>query len=521
MPSVSPAEKTISSNRTVGAASRRFPGPLVLLLLLTFAALLVHGYHPWAEDGELYLPGVEKLLNPALFPFNSRFFEPHARSTLFPNLIADSVRLTHLRLETVLFIWQLASIFLFLLACWELSRRCFPSPRAQWAGVALATALLTMPVAGTALYLMDQYVNPRNLVAFAMIFAIVKVLDRKYAQAGLFLLAAATIHPLMPVFALSYCVLIVLLRKLEMRPGALALLLPFGLTLNPPSKSYHVVAQKFAYFFVTRWAWYEWLGALAPLAILWWFTRIARARGLRNLDLLCRALIIYEVLFIPPALVLSTVPRFEALARLQPMRCLYITYALMLLFGGGLLADYMLKNRWWRWAALFVPLCAGMFIAQRSLFPASAHIEWPGVAPRNPWLQAFVWIRHNTPGDAIFALDPEHMQIAGEDHQGFRAVAQRSMLADDHDSGAVSMFPVIADDWLQQTQALAGWEKFQLRDFRRLQAQYGVSWVVLQQPGVAGLECPYENRSVLVCRIPPSAVRTAGADSSRTEVRSE
>ena len=35
-----------------------------LLLLLTAGALLVHGYHPYAEDAEIYLPGVEKILNP-------------------------------------------------------------------------------------------------------------------------------------------------------------------------------------------------------------------------------------------------------------------------------------------------------------------------------------------------------------------------------------------------------------------------------------------------------------------------
>ena len=57
----------------------------------------------------------------------------------------------------------------------------------------------------------------------------------------------------------------------------------------------------------------------------------------------------------------------------------------------------------WR---LFVPLSLGMYFAQRQVFPASAHIEWPGAQPRNPWAQAFEWIRANTPVDALFALDP-------------------------------------------------------------------------------------------------------------------
>ncbi len=177
---------------------------LLILLLLTFGALLIHGYHPWAEDSEVYVAGVEKTLHPELFPFNSQFFASHASSTLFPTLVAASVRLSHLPLSVVLFVWHLASIYLFLLACWQLVSRCFPGSNARWAGVALIAALLTLPVAGTALYILDQYLNPRNLAAFSTIFAIVKMIDRKYFQAGLFLAFTVAVHPLMAVFAFSY-----------------------------------------------------------------------------------------------------------------------------------------------------------------------------------------------------------------------------------------------------------------------------------------------------------------------------
>jgi len=200
--------------------------------------------------------------------------------------------------------------------------------------------------------------------------------------------------------------------------------------------------------------------------------------------------------------VLSIPAQFESLARFQPLRSLYLLYLLFFLFAGGLLGEYVLKNRAWRWAALFVPLCAGMFLAQRALFPASAHIEWPGASPKNPWAQAFEWIQTNTPRDAVFALDPSHMHIPGEDENGFRAIAERSMLADAaKDSGAVTMFPPLAEGWLAQVQAQSGWKTFQSQDFRRLQAEYGVSWVVLERPGASDLDCPYENAAVRVCRV--------------------
>ena len=203
---------------------------------MTFGALLVHGYHPWAEDAELYLPSVEKLLNPQLFPFNAQFFESHAHLTLFPDLIADSVRISHLPLPYALFFLHLISIFLLLFACWELAGRCFTTPSASYGAVALVAALLTLPVAGTALYIMDQYLNPRNLTAFLAILAIAKVLDRRYVLGALLLLLGTAIHPLMFAFAISFCLLLFCMQNFAVR-WSVACLLPMGI-LDPPSAAY-------------------------------------------------------------------------------------------------------------------------------------------------------------------------------------------------------------------------------------------------------------------------------------------
>ncbi len=460
------------------------------------------GYHPGAEDAEIYLPGIEKILRPELFPFNAQFFQSHAHMTLFPNLIAASVQLSQLPIEVVTFGWQLLSLFLLLWAAWELMGKCFEDTKARWAGVVLLAALFTLPVAGTALYIMDQYINPRNLTAFAGIFAIVAVLDRKYIRAGLFLLFAAAMHPLMPAFAIFYAVILVWMRRRDFTNINFAAALPFAFLFQPTSAAYHQVATSHTYHYFLRWQWYEILGAVAPLGILWGFSRLARSRQMWNVDLLCRAFMVYESICIVAAVILSSSPRFEALARIQPMRSLYLLYIVMILLAGGFAGEYLLKNRAWRWVALFLPLCAGMFYAQRQLFPASAHIEWPGATPKNPWVQAFLWVRDNTPVDAVFALDPHHMQIAGEDSNGFRAIAQRSMLADaSKDSGAVTMFPPLAEEWQRQVQAQNGWKNFQAQDFDRLQSTYGVNWVVVQGQGLADMSCPYQNQVVAVCRL--------------------
>ena len=52
---------------------------------------------------------------------------------------------------------------------------------------------------------------------------------------------------------------------------------------------------------------------------------------------------------------------------------------------------------------LFVPLAAVMFFVQRETYPTSPHLEWPGSAPSNSWLQAFAWVREHTPSNSYFA----------------------------------------------------------------------------------------------------------------------
>ncbi len=159
------------------------------------------------------------------------------------------------------------------------------------------------------------------------------------------------------------------------------------------------------------------MGAIAPLFIFYGFSLIARARKMRLLELLSRAMCVYGAIYFVLGLGVSIPHRLEVLALLQPMRSLQLLYVLMLLFGGGLLGEYVLRNRVWRWVALFLPLSAGMCYAQRTLYPATTHIEWPGAAPANPWEQAFQWVRENTPEQAIFAINPKYMGIEGEDSQ--------------------------------------------------------------------------------------------------------
>ena len=85
------------------------------------------------------------------------------------------------------------------------------------------------------------------------------------------------------------------------------------------------------------------------------------------------------------------------------MRSFQLIYIVMFLLLGGLIGEYLLQEKIWRWLFLFIPISVGMYAVDRNLYPASHHLELPGRAASNPWRQAFDWVRNNTPQDAVFA----------------------------------------------------------------------------------------------------------------------
>ena len=506
---VNGAQAAVSLEGTRLKKFRRIPDVLVLALLAA-GAILVHGYHLGSDDAEIYVPAIKRVADPSLFPVDSQFFMQHASLSFFSDLIGGSGRLVRLPIDWTIFLWHAVSVFLLLLAGRQLLAVCFRSRRAQWAGVVLLASTLTVPVAGTALVIMDPYMTARCLSTPATLFAIACFAGGKFKRALAWLIFTLLIHPQMGCYALAFLGCLLLVDKMvpAVRPAVAASVLasmaviPWSFQLTPVSGVYRDVLFSRTYFFVSNWEWWEWVGVAAPLFLLWWLSRKAPDSTLPAFRQLSRALVLFGLVFTAAGLVLASWDGFQSLLRLQPMRSFHLLYVIFFLFLGGLAGEYVLRNRTWRWCCLFLPLAAGMWTLQVQAYPASPHVEWPGARYPSGWLTAFVWIRGHTPKGAVFALDPDYMALPGDDQHGFRAMAERSAMADNRkDSGAVSLFPQLAADWKKQVSAEAGWQHFGLADYRNLALQYGVDWLVLQRrQDTSGLVCPYRNDAVSVCR---------------------
>lgn len=489
-----------------------------LILGFSVLAFLTMGYHPGIEDDGVYLSGIKSDLNPALYPHDAEFFRVELQATMFDNWVAGFVRLTHVSVATAELLWQFASIALILFACWSIATRLFDDAHARWAGVALVGAMLTLPVAGTALTLADQHLHPRNVATAFILLAVDRLLAERRLQAAGLLAIAFLLHPIMAVLGLSFCFWIALtelkpvhlwLRAIRgairssMTPDSLAAAAPLGWVLASPSSSWREALQTRRFYFLFQWTWYEWLGALGPLVLFWLLSRFALHRGETRLARFAMAVFTYGVFQQLAAMAIAASPALERITPLQPMRYLHLVYFFLVLMAGCLIGKYLLKAAAWRWAAFLLAINVAMLGSQRMLFAASPHLELPAMQPANSWLQAFLWIRESTPADAYFVLDPRYLAAPGEDYHSFRALAERSQLADGiKDTAMVTQVPDLGPEWQRQVASQAGWPNFQLADFERLKAEFGVTWTLVSFPQPSGLDCKWHNSALAVCRIP-------------------
>jgi len=515
---------------TLARLARRSSERSIVFALVSAATVLavaIAGYHPYAEDGGIYAASVMRLLNTHLYPHDAAFAVEPSRWSLFAPAIAGLVRATHIPLAWMLLLQHVVSIWATLFAVWMLAARCFARAEARAGAVLLMACWFGLPVAGTALYVMDPYLTARSFAVPAMLVTICGTLDaarqsthsRGWALWTTALAVCAVMHPLTAI----YTVIATTAIHLQMRRAAkawqlialCALLIAAATCASffAPTESAEFVraALSRSYWFLSKWRWYEVVGLAAPLMILSasvWFSGTGLAQANDDTARVRRPLALAIATVGATACVVAVLLSREdaatyLIARLQPLRIFQIVYIAMIILLGSWFGEYALKKSAWRWTAAVALLGSAMFAAARAEYPSSDHLELPWATPKNAWVQAFDWTRDNTAKDALFAMDADYIHAAGEDAQDFRAIAQRSVLPDfSKDGGEASIAPDLAEAWVQGVAAQTGLNAISDSERTARLKPLGVVWVVLNVPAKTEFDCPYVNVAVRICRIP-------------------
>jgi hypothetical protein len=474
------------------------------------------GYHPFAEDGGIYATGVALRLQPELFPSERNlphsFAIAHTSQSLFVPTLAGVIRLLHLPQDWAMLLMFAVSLFATLIAAASLARVLFAAVRAQRWAVLLLAAALGLPVAGTSLYLADPYLTARSLWTPLVLYGLSLLLRSRRWAALLCLAVAAPLHPLMTVWA-ALLLAAVLVRR-SGRPalgisvlGAITVSAMAAVQVLAPADSAAVRAASLSrgYWFLAKWEWYELIGLIAaPVLLLLlarrtpWNSQVSVAAK----DLALATAAVAGMAAAGSVLLIHPGNASLLLARMQPLRLLHPVYLVFVLMAGGLLGSLPRRLRWAP-AIACLATAAGLLSMQRGIYAHSGQWEMPGAVPCNAYEQAFLWVRDNTPVDAVFAADADYTNSPGEDAQMFRAVAQRTVLPDQaKDGGIASVVPALADAWQRESSLQSGLAN--ASDAERLNRvrPLGATWIFLPASASTAFKCPFENEAAKVCRLP-------------------
>lgn len=487
--------------------------PFLRLALVTAGAIGIAGYHLGVEDGGIYIPAAQKLLHPALFPYGTEFFQSHEHLSIFAPILAWTARLSHLSMDWTVFLWYILSTFALLVSCWVLASVCFTSARARWSSVLIIATILTMPATNTGLLLMDPYLSARSFSTPLTIFALTAFLCRRYGLASALTLVTAAIHPLMAALVVFPAALLWMMERsqvavAEQEPvpvaSVLASFIPIGFHFAPAQGAYREALYSRDFLFLSRWTWYHWLGLLAPLAFLIWFWKGNLRGTTQEFRRISFVLVPYGIVSILAGAIICSTHDLDMYARLQPLRCFHLITLVFMLLLAGLIGEYTsAKKLRWALPTLLTGLTIGMSYVGYATYPYSPRIEIPGLGVEsNAWLDTMNWVRHNTPQGAVFAVDSRYALDDGIDVHGFRALSERSALADYYKDGSVvTLFPNLADEWKQMSDATSGLNSFNAEQFTRLAHQYPVTWTVIHGAAPSGMYCPYDHQGYAVCQI--------------------
>ena len=497
-------------------------------LLLTPLSLLILGYHPYAEDGGLYLAGVEYLLTPSLFPHMRQFVTAPLHYSAFSPCIAFLALHSGLSFDTVIFASFAVCLWATIFAAWRIAKQCFLSTREQMGATLLVALWLSLPVAGTSLMLIDPYLTARSLSTPLVLLALASALGACEAQRAadtltfrrrlgitvVWIALAAIFHPLMAGYGASFVLCAFWmespqprsrqLRALSLLGAGIALAAAIQLASPVASATIARVALTRSYWFMAEWEWFEILGLVAPLVILF---AVIRSPQFSDLRPLARSSILIGItaVLISVCFARSGLTSF-AVAHLQPLRVFQLIYFALLLALGGWFARIALHGNWSRWAVAVVVLSTPVMIPAWLVFPHSPHIELPlrhtGKSRTNQWVAAFDWIRQNTPQDAFFALDSNYISDPNEDAQSFRALAERSSLPDySKDGGETAVNSELSEAWARGVDAQQTLSSESDLSRHRNLDPLGVTWMVLHSVATTSAICPYNNGTVKVCRL--------------------
>ena len=165
---------------------------LIIIFLLSFIALLIHGYYFAVTDQAIFIPYIHKIRDPSLFPGDTLFEQSSATSSFFYYVVAELAKIVDL--EPLFAIAYLIFQIIFLFGIYLLSKTLVANKYLAYAGV--LPFLLPKFIAGTNIYTFDTFFGYRSVGLLFFIFYLVFAGQNKFYKASIVAAIGALFHPL-------------------------------------------------------------------------------------------------------------------------------------------------------------------------------------------------------------------------------------------------------------------------------------------------------------------------------------
>lgn len=265
--------------------------PLAALLFLILATANSGGYRFGVSDQAFYVPAVQQLLDPDLFPRDRAILTAQSQLVTSDQLLARLVESTAASLPSVAAVLYVGSLLVLLAAAVAYARGLGFS----WWAVTAFGLLLTMRhrIAKTGANSLEGYMHPRQIAFGLGVAALACLVRDRLVPAAVLVVVAAVLHPTTAVwFGIVLAVGVVIQRPLWRRQAAALAILgaalsvwlltagPLAGRLVTMDADWLAVLAGKDYLFPTDWPLDAWLINLAYPAVIWFSWRARQARGL-------------------------------------------------------------------------------------------------------------------------------------------------------------------------------------------------------------------------------------------------
>lgn len=515
------------------------------VLLITLLGYFFFPGHTYLQsDTQIYIPMLERLHDPALFPRDIVALRPHLTFTLYDEAALALKRLTHADFEWILTTEQL--VLRALAVCGLILIALRLGLTAVQSFFVAAVVSLGSTISGPAVLAIEYEPVPRGFAIALLVFALGLLAQERVVLAGIAASVAFLYHPptTMPFWGLAF--LLVLLRRLRwtiLAPLAIAGILMFALAkfqvqgvetspimrrLDPFQEN--LQRMRAAYSFVSTWILNLELGyavQAAVAALAFWRLRKTVPAPLRDF---LWGLPVAGILCVPLSWLLLEKEHWALIPEWQPARAILFVslMAALLSVVAAMKATGFLERFFGLTAAFLMPLqhamvgrqihyrplllaaalallTAVLYAIRRETIALAALIPFFAI-PQSKLVENYPriestdlrtlsdWARESTPQPALFLFPDSGTSL---EPGIFRARSLRGLYVDWKSGGQVNYFPEFTREWWTRWVATGSgrWHTMPA-DFAKLTAM-GVDYVVLKKP-IANETPLFANRSYAV-----------------------